>query len=628
MKWLSEGNDMSDYLLHLNLPEDLKKMSLNELELLSYEIRDFLVDSVSKTGGHLASNLGIVELAIALHRTFNAPWDKLIWDVGHQSYVHKILTGRAADFKTLRKHGGMSGFPKRGESEYDVFDTGHSSTSIGLGLGMAAARDLSGEDYYVVPVIGDGALTGGAAFEALNNAGHLDSDMIIILNDNGMSISPNTGGLSRHLVKLSGTAGYNAVKNRIKNGMSRVPVIGDDIVAGLHNAKDKIKYSMIEGIIFEEMGIKYIGPVNGHDIKELCGVLEHAKKLSGPVLVHVLTTKGKGYTLAENDPGKFHGIGPFDPDTGEPLKKSDGPSWSDIAGETLTEMAGEDDRVTVVSAAMIDGTGLTGFLEKYPHRAFDTGIAEGHAVTFAAGMAGAGSRPYVTVYSTFLQRAYDQILEDVCLQNLPVTFCLDRAGIVGADGETHHGIFDVSWLRSMPNMTFLAPASAGQLQEMLRWSLQCEGPCAIRYPRGEALQMDLPAFEPGKSQLLREGKDADIYALGPMVKTALEASDILRGSGISAGVINIASICPLDIDMVRNSAKAGKLLVTLEDNVIAGGAGECIAAGLSEEHADVLKLGWPDRFIEHGSSDDLYRAYGLDSGSAAERIKEKLEGKA
>ena len=627
---------MSKYLIEHDFPTDLKNMRFDELELLSYEIRDFLVSTVSETGGHLASNLGVVELAIALHRVFDTPDDKIIWDVGHQSYVHKILTGRASQFDTLRKHEGMSGFPKRYESPHDVFDTGHSSTSIGLGLGLAAARDIKGDNYHVISVIGDGAMTGGAAFEALNNAGNMNTDIIVVLNDNGMSISPNTGGLSRHLIKLSGTHRYTSVKKQIKKGMYKLPKIGEELVSGVHNAKGRIKYAIIEGIFFEELGFKYIGPVDGHDIKEMCKVLAMAKDFEGPVLIHALTKKGRGYSHAEERPEEFHGIGPFDPDTGIPVKKSAIPSWSNHAADALMRLADEDERTVVVSAAMIDGTGLASFSEKYPDRLFDTGIAEGHAATFAAGLASAGLRPYVVIYSTFLQRAYDHILEEVCLQDLPVTFCLDRAGIVGADGETHHGIFDVSYLRTMPNLTILAPADGKQLEDMIAFAGIHDGPCAIRYPRGEALPIDgLDVFEPGRSQRIREGKDVSIWALGNMVTHALKAADILKEQGIEASVVNIASIAPIDMETLEKDALEYDLIVTLEDNVISGGVGEGIsgkldqiASGVDAPIAEHMLLGWPDRFIEHGSVDDLFGKYGLDGPSVAERISGYLEGKA
>ena len=618
---------MNHYLKQHHFPEDLRKMDFDELELLSYELRDYLVESVAKTGGHLASSLGVTELAIALHRVFDTPHDKLIWDVGHQSYVHKILTGRGDQFEGLRQLGGMSGFPKRGESEYDVFDTGHSSTSIGLGLGMAKARDLTGGDYHVVSVIGDGALTGGGAFEALNNAGHLNSDLIVVLNDNGMSIEPNIGGLSRHLVRLSGTSGYANMKTRIKSGVSRVPVIGEDLVSGIQHAKERFKYSVLEdGVIFEELGFKYMGPVDGHNIRELCRVLENAKLIGGPVLIHALTTKGKGYSHAEEHPERFHGIGPFDPETGVPVSSKSRPSWSDVFGRKMLHMAFQDPKIVCVSAAMIEGTGLTEFSRTFPDRTFDAGIAEGHAVTFCAGLAAGGMRPYAAIYSTFLQRAYDQIMEDVCLQNLPVVFCLDRSGIVGADGETHHGIFDLSYLRSMPNLTVLAPATAVQLDEMLDYSRTCEGPCAIRYPRGEATEgPPLPAFEPGKAQRILEGEDVDIWAAGTMLGHAVEAAAILGTEGIRAGVVNIASIQPLDQEGLCQAASEHPLIVTLEDNVLRGGIGEGIDRMLADEPVRVMNLGWPDLFIPHGTQEQLFESYGLDAATIAARIIHELK---
>lgn len=618
---------MSDYLINHDFPADLRDMDYDELELLAYEIRDLLISSVAKNGGHLASSLGVVELAIALHRVFDTPKDKLIWDVGHQAYVHKILTGRAEEFENLRQLGGISGFPKRCESEYDVFDTGHSSTSIGLGLGMACARDLAGEKYRVVSVIGDGALTGGGAFEAMNHAGHLGTDMIVVLNDNGMSISPNIGGLSRHLIKLSGTSGYNNMKHRIKSGVSKVPVIGDEIVSGLQAAKEKIKYSVIDdGVIFEQLGFKYLGPVDGHNIRELCQFLENAKSIDGPVLIHALTKKGKGYARAEENPGKFHGIGPFDPDSGELTNAKAGQSWSSVFGEKIVRMAFQNQSIACISAAMIEGTGLEQFRRTFPNRIFDTGITEGHAVTFAAGLAAGGRRPYVAVYSTFLQRAYDQIMEDVCLQNLPVVFCLDRAGVVGSDGETHHGIYDLSYLRSMPGMTILAPANASQLEEMLEYSSSCEGPCAIRYPRGTAVtEPELPAFEVGKAQQIREGRDVQIWAVGSMVSHALEAAELLSQQGIDAGVVNIATVQPLDEELLRLSAGSCSLIVTIEDNVISGGIGECIDRLLSDEDVRVINLGWPDCFVPHGTQAQLYEKYGLDGASVARRIADEIQ---
>ncbi len=614
---------MSKYLSEHNFPEDLRTMDYDQLELLSYELRDFLVDSVSKTGGHLASNLGIVELTIALHRCFDTPKDKIIWDVGHQSYVHKILTGRADSFETLRKYGGISGFPKSCESDFDVFDTGHSSTSISLGLGLAAARDLNGDDYKVVSVIGDGAMTGGLAYEAMNNAGSMNTNLIVVLNDNGMSISQNTGGLSRSLGRITSTDKYLHMKTKVKKGLSKVPVVGESVISGIHNAKEDIKYAVIDGILFEELGFKYIGPVDGHDIKELCMTLERAKGLKGPVLVHTVTQKGKGYSKAEKHPNIYHGIGAFDVDTGKPLKSSGGKSYSRVFGDKLIEMAEMDERVIGISAAMTDGVGLECFCKKYPKRFFDVGIAEAHSVTFAAGLAKAGQRPYVAVYSSFLQRAYDQILEDVCLQNLPVTFCIDRAGVVGADGETHHGLFDLVYLRSMPNMTVLAPKDGPELEKMLELSLTIDGPCAIRYPRGVAADLGGPLAETaGKAVRLKEGIDADIWAAGSMVGPALEAADILEEEGVFVGVVNIASITPLDEEELSASAEAVPLIVTIEDGIVTGGIGESIRALTAEGCTRVINLGWPDKFIEHGSQDELYRKYGLDSVSIAEVIRQ------
>ena len=617
---------MNKYLENHQFPEDLKRMNYDELELLTYEIRDFLVESVSKTGGHLASNLGAVELSIALHKVFDSPKDKLIWDVGHQTYVHKILTGRASGFTGLRQLNGMSGFPKTKESPHDIFDTGHSSTSISLGLGMAAARDIIGDDYNIVSVIGDGAMTGGIAFEALNNVASLNSKMIVILNDNEMSISKNTGGFPKYLSKLRGSGKYVSMKSQIKKNVLKVPVIGEGVVAGMKHARDSIKYAMIDGIMFEELGFKYFGPVDGHNLRELCETLELAKNYHKPVFIHVMTKKGKGYSKAEERPDMFHGIGPFDMDTGLPLKKSDTPSYSGVFGNKLCEMAENDQRVIAVSAAMIDGTGLENFNKKFPERMFDVGIAEGHAVTFAAGLAKAGLRPYVAVYSTFLQRAYDQIIEDVCLQNLPVTFCIDRAGIVGADGETHHGIFDISYLRHIPNLTVMAPKDGAELEAMLEYSLQLEGPCAIRYPRGNAAAVGKTnKIQLGKSHQIKRGSDVEIWSVGTMAETVMEAAEILKSRGISTSIINAEFIKPLDTEKLQKSASKYPLIVTVEDNMVSGSFGESIREYLAEDKTKVINIGWPDRFIEHGTADELYKKHGMDAQSIAERIIKELE---
>lgn len=617
---------MNKYLESHDFPDDLRKMDYDDLELLTYEIRDFLVEEVSKSGGHLSSNLGVVELSIALHRAFDTPKDKLIWDVGHQTYVHKILTGRAQRFDSLRKFGGMSGFPKMSESKFDIFDTGHSSTSLSLGLGLAVARDLSGEDYNVITVIGDGAMTGGLAFEALNNAGNIDTNMIVVLNDNGMSISPNTGGLSKYLGRLRSSHKYISMKAQIKKNVSRVPLIGEGMVAGMQHARDSIKYAVIDGVLFEELGFRYFGPVDGHDIKEMCETFELAKEAEGPVLIHVMTQKGRGYSKAENNPNVFHGIGPFDMETGQPLKKSSIPSYSGVFGNKLIQMAEQNEKIVAVSAAMFEGTGLEKFSREYPKRAFDVGIAEGHAVTFSAGLAKAGMKPFVAVYSTFLQRAYDEIMEDVCLQKLPVVFCIDRAGIVGADGETHHGIFDLSYLKHMPNLTVMAPKDGRELEAMMEFAAEAEGPCAIRYPRGEAENFGTDSvIEAGRAEVIREGKDTDIWAIGAMVKKALDAADILEDKGISAGVVNMRFLKPFDLSLLRGSADRFKLIFTLEDNVVSGGAGEEINNLLSDKDVKVLNIGWPDKFIEHGSCEELYEKYGMDANSIAERIAEKFE---
>lgn len=619
---------MNRYIAGLDLPADLKNMEYDQLELLSYEIRDFIIEHVSKTGGHLSSNLGAVELSIALHRTFDPPEDKLIWDVGHQTYVHKILTGRADRFPTMRQMGGMSGFPKSSESPYDIFDTGHSSTSISLGLGMAAARDLSGGKYQVVSIIGDGAMTGGLAFEALNNAGNMNTKLIIVLNDNGMSISHNTGGISKHLGKLRSSRKYISMKAQIKKNVSKVPWIGEGVVAGMQHARDSIKYAVIDGVLFEELGIKYFGPIDGHDIREMCEAFQMAKTAEGPVFIHVITKKGKGYSLAEERPNIFHGVGPFDMKTGEMIKKSGQLSYSEVFGNKLTEMAEKDNRIVAVSAAMMEGTGLSGFSGKFPERAFDVGIAEGHAVTFSAGLAKAGLKPFVAIYSTFLQRAYDQIMEDICLQNLPVVLCVDRAGIVGADGETHHGIFDLSYLSHMPNMTVMAPKDGSELESMMELAAGLDGPCAIRYPKGSAASIGYDKqLEPGKACRLRKGSDLDIWAIGAMTSKALEAADILEGRGISAGVVNAAFLCPLDTDMLNDAATEVAFVATVEDNVLPGGFGEKINSILVNSNVKTVNIGWPSRFIEHGTCEELYSKYGLDSASIAERIVQEFEKK-
>lgn len=624
----NNGETIMKRLTDCHFPQELKEMSEKDMELLACEIRDFLIQNISRTGGHLASNLGVVELSIALHKVFDTPVDKLVWDVGHQSYVHKILTGRADQFATLRQFGGLSGFPKAKESPYDTFDVGHSSTSISMAAGLAASRDLAGEHYHVVSVIGDGALTGGLAYEALNNVGDSGTDLMVILNDNGMSIAPNTGGVSEHLGRLRGSEGYANFKRKVKKNVSGVPVVGKGIVSGMQHFRDLLKYAILDGVIFEELGFKYFGPIDGHNIEALTETLEMAKDVKGPVLIHIITKKGKGYPSAEKTPSRYHGTGPFDPGTGLQHKSSGKKTYSDVMGYCLMQKAAENNRITAISAAMIEGTGLTEFKKKYPKRTFDVGIAEAHAVSFAAGLAKGGYRPVVCIYSTFLQRAYDQIIEDICLQDLPVLFAVDRAGIVGADGETHHGIFDLSYLGHMPGMTVLAPSSETELVQMLDYGLKLDHPCAIRYPRGEAACFDreydiaLP-----QSLVLRQGKDVEIWAVGNMVKTAVSACEELQRRGIDAGTVDVRSVKPLDRKTLLDSAARSRQIVTLEDNVLQGGFGEK-AAALLNGAKPFLSLGWPDQFIEHGSCGQLFEKYRLDAFHVAERICEEIERKA
>lgn len=619
---------MSKQLTEYQFPDDLKTMTEEELALLPYAIRDFLIEKVAQNGGHLASNLGVVELSIALHRVFESPRDKIIWDVGHQSYVHKILTGRSKDFDSLRKMDGLSGFPKGKESEHDIFDTGHSTTSISVAAGMAVARDLQKENHEVIAVIGDGSLTGGMAYEAMNNLGASHTKVIVILNDNGMSISQNIGGVSQHLSELRTSEEYRHAKKTIKNALKHIPIIGKGLSSGIGYAKDRLKYALISGgIIFEELGFTYLGPVDGHNLHELTKTLEYAKSADGPILIHVMTKKGKGYRIAEANPDKFHGIGPFDPETGQTLQPPE-TTYSKVFGDTLVEMAKEDERIVAISAAMCGATGLGDFAAAFPKRFFDVGIAEAHGVTFAAGLAKAGMRPVVAIYSSFLQRAYDQIIEDVCLQKLPVIFAIDRAGIVGADGETHHGLFDLSYLTSIPGLTVLTPASGNQLSACLNYAMTLNSPVAIRYPRGgchdnpeEAATFD------GKNKRIAEGRDIDLWAVGKMRATAVEVRRLLADFGIDAGIVEVSVVKSPDPSSVYAEVGQKNLPVaTLEDNLLCGGFGEHFAA--NSGIADVTRFGWPDRFIEHGDCDSLYKKYGLDPVSIAERIREHLERKA
>ena len=623
---------MKSKITDYQFPEDLKNMSLQEMDLLSYAIRDFLIEKVSKTGGHLASNLGVVELTLALHKMFDSPKDKIIWDVGHQAYVHKILTGRAAEFDTLRKLDGLSGFPKGKESPHDAFDTGHSSTSISAAAGLAAARDLKGEKHEVIAVIGDGSLTGGMAYEALNNIGVSKSKVIVILNDNGMSISPNIGGISTHLGTLRTSKGYLNAKDFIKNKIGSIPSVGKGIADGLAGLKNDIKYTLLEhgGVLFEELGFTYFGPVDGHDLEALCDVLERARNLQEPVVIHVITKKGKGYLNAEKAPDKFHGIGPFDPETGELLKRSNRSTYSSVMGKTLTELAAENQDIVAITAAMGDATGLGSFAKAYPGRFFDVGIAEQHAVTFAAGLAKAGMRPVVAIYSSFLQRGYDQIIHDVCMQNLPIVFCLDRAGIVGADGETHHGVFDLAYLNAMPNMTVLAPTCDFELKEALKDALNAAGPVAIRYPRGEAAR-----WESVYDNVMTTVHNKETYpnirilGIGKMAQTAAQVAKKLAQRSVYALYTPVCLVNPIDPDMLA-TLKSGSydLVVTIEDGVITGGYGQHLAIALKNDKIRVENFGWPDAFIPQGTFEQLAERCRLTADDITERICDIVEGKA
>ena len=605
---------------------DIKKLSDEELEELRVELREFLIQNIAKTGGHLASNLGVVELTMALHLTFTLPQDKIIWDVGHQSYTHKILTGRKEAFATLRQFGGISGFPKGSESASDSFDTGHSSTSISAGLGLAKAREITGEDYSVVSVIGDGALTGGMAFEGLNNASDMKTNFIIVLNDNNMSISENVGGMNRYLSNFRTADAYMDLKLNVMNSLNRIPVYGERMVKRIRNAKSGIKQLLVPGMYFEEMGIIYLGPVDGSDIKAMCKAFSEAKRVRGPVLVHVITKKGDGYLPAEQHPARFHGTEPFDIKTGEPLTRRTKPNYTDVFSAVMKKLGEREPQLVAITAAMADGTGLTRFARLYPNRFFDVGIAEGHGVTFAAGLAKAGLVPVVAVYSSFLQRAYDQILHDVCQQKLHVVFAVDRAGLVGSDGATHQGIFDLSYLSSIPGLTVMAPKNRWELSDMLRFAIRFDGPIAVRYPRGEAydgLREFRAPIETGRSEMIYEESQIALFALGSMVSIAEKVRDVLKEQGYSVTLVNARFAAPLDEACIRKLADTHELIVTMEENVASGGLGEHVAAFVCKEQLPVqlLAVSVPDQFVEHGSVGELYEMLGLDVASVAERIK-------
>ena len=605
---------------------DIKKLSDEELEELRVELREFLIQNIAKTGGHLASNLGVVELTMALHLTFTLPQDKIIWDVGHQSYTHKILTGRKEAFATLRQFGGISGFPKGSESASDSFDTGHSSTSISAGLGLAKAREITGEDYSVVSVIGDGALTGGMAFEGLNNASDMKTNFIIVLNDNNMSISENVGGMNRYLSNFRTADAYMDLKLNVMNSLNRIPVYGERMVKRIRNAKSGIKQLLVPGMYFEEMGIIYLGPVDGSDIKAMCKAFSEAKRVRGPVLVHVITKKGDGYLPAEQHPARFHGTEPFDIKTGELLTRRTKPNYTDVFSAVMKKLGEREPQLVAITAAMADGTGLTRFARLYPNRFFDVGIAEGHGVTFAAGLAKAGLVPVVAVYSSFLQRAYDQILHDVCQQKLHVVFAVDRAGLVGSDGATHQGLFDLSYLSSIPGLTIMAPKNRWELSDMLRFAIRFDGPIAVRYPRGEAydgLREFRAPIETGRSEMIYEESQIALFALGSMVSIAEKVRAVLKEQGYSVTLVNARFAAPLDEACIRRLADTHELIVTMEENVASGGLGEHVAAFVCREQLSVqlLAVSVPDQFVEHGSVGELYEMLGLDVASVAERIK-------
>lgn len=604
---------------------DIKELNMEELDQLAGEIREFLIQKISLTGGHLASNLGVVELTIAMHRVFTLPKDKMIWDVGHQSYTHKILTGRRAGFDALRKYGGMSGFPKRKESPCDAFDTGHSSTSISAGLGYVEARDLKGEDYSVISVIGDGAMTGGMAYEALNNAAHLKTNFIIVLNDNYMSISENVGGMSNYLAQLRTADFYTGLKKGVTNALHKIPTVGDHMIEQIRRTKSSIKQLVVPGMLFEDMGITYLGPIPGHDISMLCRAFREAKKVEGPVLLHVLTQKGKGYAPAEKDPSRFHGTGPFDISTGEPLQKASKDTYTDIFSKVICDIGKHDPNVAVITAAMADGTGLSAFARYFPKRFFDVGIAEGHGVTFAAGLAAGGMHPVFAVYSSFLQRGYDQLIHDVGLQNLPVVLAVDRAGLVGSDGETHQGIFDLSYLGGIPNMTVISPKNRWELADMLRFAVQFDGPVAIRYPRGTAYDGYEKYRVPicyGKSEVIYEEEGIALISVGHMFEEAEKTRRAIKKIGYNCSLINARFVKPLDGEMIDELSKTHRLIVTIEENILCGGFGERVSDYVLKNHipVQVLSLALPDDYIEHGSVDLLRREVLLDADSMTKRI--------
>ena len=620
---------MPSILDRINKENDIKQIKAQDYDRLAKEIRELLIRTVSKNGGHLASNLGVVELTMALHLFLTFPEDKLVWDVGHQTYTHKLLTGRKDMFGTLRQLNGLSGFPRWEESPCDLFDTGHSSTAISEALGLVKARDLNGEKSKIVSVVGDGALTGGLAFEALNNAGRLKSNLIIVLNDNNMSISENVGGLANYLAKLRTSAGYTGFKENMENTLNQLPGVGKALVGKLKRSKDAIKYFMLPSMFFEDMGLTYIGPIDGHNIYQMLEAFKAAARAKKAVVVHVLTRKGKGYYPAEKYPVRYHGVEPFNISNGQPSARKKDNSYTKVFSDAILKLAKEDEKVVAITAAMPNGTGLSEFKKQFPDRFFDVGIAEQHAVSFAAGLARGGFKPVVAIYSTFLQRAYDQILHDVCINNLPVVFAVDRAGITGKDGKTHHGIFDISFLSHIPNLMLMAPKNRYELEDMLRFALNSGRPAAIRYAKAEAFsgldEYNTP-IEYGKSELIYSGSEVAIIAVGNMVRTALEVADRLEAEGRKITLVNARFISPVDKEMIGMLAASHRMIVTLEENVKSGGFGQKVADFLLETGCQVkfVNITVPDMFIEHGAVTELIKQLGLDCDSIVERIKKEM----
>ncbi len=626
MKGEGAGQGMSMILETIEKENDIKNVAPEDWNQLAEEIRAFLINKISVTGGHLGSNLGAVELTMALHLSLNLPQDKIVWDVGHQSYTHKLLTGRRSGFESLRKYGGMSGFPKRKESECDCFDTGHSSTSISAGLGLVKARDLCNQEHTIISVIGDGSLTGGMAYEALNNASRLKKNFIIVLNDNNMSISENVGGMSKYLNNIRTADKYLDMKEGIYNSLMESK-LGEPIVSSIRRAKSSVKQLVIPGMFFEDMGITYLGPVDGHNINAMMKVFREAKRCKSAVLVHVLTQKGKGFAPAEKHPARFHGAEPFDVETGLPLSPKTKSSYTDVFSTVMCKLGDRDQNIVAITAAMPDGTGLKRFRNLYPDRFFDVGIAEEHAVTFAAGLAAGGMCPVVTIYSSFLQRAYDQILHDVCIQNLHVIFAIDRAGLVGSDGETHQGIFDLSYLSSIPNMHIMAPKNKWELSDMLKFAVAFQGPIALRYPRGEAYDELREYREPiqfGKAEWIYHERGIALVAVGSMVKTALAVRGTLTQKGFACSVINARFVKPVDTEILDEAAKDHRLIVTMEENVASGGFGEKVRSYLDKTHPEkkLLAIHIPDEYVEHGNVEILRREVGIDAGTIVDRILE------